>query len=150
MDAFEAVSTSELSAPVDERCFSVAQANRALVLVRRIVADIVRDYRRLRGLREAYESYEDKGNLVMAEQARRGYVDVFNRLSELRDELEEVGCELKDYDLGLVDFPARIDGRQVLLCWKLGEPAVMFWHDLESGYAGRQPIQREGMASPSQ
>lgn len=143
MDAFEAVSTPELSRASDERYFSVAQANRALVLVRRIVADIVRDYRRLRGLQEAYESYDQKGNQTQAEQARQSYVDVFNHLSELRDELEEIGCELKDYDLGLVDFPARLNGRDVVLCWKLGESTIGFWHELEGGFAGRQPLTPE-------
>ena len=143
MDAFEAVSTPAFSAPADARYFSVAQANRALVLVRRIVADVVRDYRRLRGLQEAFESYDQKGNLPMAEQARQGYVDVFNRLSELRDELEEIGCELKDYDLGLVDFPARLDGHEVVLCWKLGEPTVAFWHEIEGGFSGRRPIAQD-------
>ena len=140
MDAFEAMLTPELSAPTGGRFFSVVQANRSLVLVRRIVGDIVRDYRRLRGLQEAYESYDQKGNPVMAEQARQGYVDVFNRLSELRDELEEIGCELKDYDLGLVDFPARLEEREIVLCWKLGEPAVAFWHEIDGGYAARRPI----------
>jgi hypothetical protein len=140
MDAFEAVSTPELAAPAGGRYFSAAQANRSLVLVRRIVVDIVRDYRRLRGLQEAYESYDQKDNPVLAEQARQGYVDVFNRLSELREELEEIGCELKDYDLGLVDFPARLEGREIVLCWKLGEPAVAFWHEIDGGYSARQPI----------
>jgi hypothetical protein len=140
MDAFEAITTPELAAPSGGRCFSVVQANRSLVLVRRIVGDIVRDYRRLRGLQEAFESYDQKGNLGLAEQARQGYVDVFNRLSELRDELEEIGCELKDYDLGLVDFPARLEGREVVLCWRLGEQTVAFWHEIDGGYSARRPI----------
>ena len=140
MDAFEAITTPEPAAPTGGRFFSVAQANRSLVLVRRIVGDIVRDYRRLRGLQEAFEAYDRKDNPVMAEQARQGYVDVFNRLSEFRGELEEIGCELKDYDLGLVDFPARLEEREIVLCWKLGEPAVAYWHELDGGYAGRRPI----------
>ena len=141
MDAFEAISTPEVSVTAGVRHFSVADANRSLVLVRRIVCDIVRDYRKLRGLQEAYEAYDLKGNPVLAEQARQGYVDVFNRLSELRDELEEIGCELKDYDLGLVDFPARMEGREVVLCWKLGESSVSFWHEIDGGFGGRRPIE---------
>ncbi len=140
MDAFKAVSTPEASAAAGQRYFSVTQANRALVLVRRIVADIVREYRRFRALEQDYQSYDAKGNIVLAEQAREDYARIFHHLSELREELEEIGCELKDYDLGLVDFPARLDGRTVVLCWKLGEQNVEFWHDVDAGYTARRPI----------
>jgi hypothetical protein len=143
MDAFEAISVPEPSSAVGQRYFTVTQANRALVLVRRIVTDVVRDYRRLRAFQNAYETCENKGNLPLAEQARHSYVGVFNHLSELRGELEEIGCELKDYEQGLVDFPAVLEGREVLLCWKLGEDAVAFWHELNAGYAGRRPLTRE-------
>ena len=51
--------------------------------------------------------------------------------------------ELKDPRLGLVDFPSERDGRTVLLCWRLGEPEVQYWHELDSGYAGRQPLSPE-------
>ncbi len=54
--------------------------------------------------------------------------------------LHESGCMVKDIDSGLVDWYAKKDGRDVLLCWKLGEKEVSFWHELEAGFAGRQPI----------
>ena len=47
---------------------------------------------------------------------------------------------MKDLDLGLLDFPARLDGREVELCWHVGEEAVAFWHEIGEGYAGRKPI----------
>jgi hypothetical protein len=55
-------------------------------------------------------------------------------------ELRELGVEMKGMDIGLVDFPGEIDGRPVCLCWRLGEPAVAHWHELDAGYAGRQPL----------
>ena len=55
-------------------------------------------------------------------------------------QLESLGCMLKDLSIGLVDFYGTRDGEPVLLCWKLGEDRVRFWHTLESGYAGRQPL----------
>jgi hypothetical protein len=68
-------------------------------------------------------------------------------LHELADEalacverLETVGVVLKDLDLGLLDFPARREGREVLLCWHAGEEAVEWWHGLEEGYPGRKRI----------
>jgi len=55
-------------------------------------------------------------------------------------QLTELGVEIKDVDSGLVDFPSRRHGEDVLLCWRVGEDSVEFWHDLEAGYAGRLPI----------
>jgi hypothetical protein len=61
-------------------------------------------------------------------------------LQEYVEELRQLGVEPKNGPEGLVDFPAMLDGRPVFLCWKLGEPEVMFWHDLEAGFQGRQPL----------
>jgi hypothetical protein len=54
--------------------------------------------------------------------------------------LEAAGVQVKDMDEGLVDFPARHAGRDILLCWKVGEPAVSYWHGLDEGFAGRKPL----------
>ncbi len=56
-------------------------------------------------------------------------------------EIEATGCILRDVDLGLVDFPFRVSGGvTVFLCWRLGEPAIAFWHGVDEGYTGRKPI----------
>lgn len=55
-------------------------------------------------------------------------------------QLEDWGIQLKDLQIGLVDFPALRQGREVYLCWKLGEDEIGFWHDIDSGFAGRAPI----------
>jgi hypothetical protein len=62
------------------------------------------------------------------------------RLEDFVEELTEIGCDLKDYEAGLVDFIGRHEGRDVCLCWKLGEEAIGYWHELDAGFAGRQPI----------
>jgi hypothetical protein len=54
--------------------------------------------------------------------------------------IESLGVELKDLELGLVDFPAERDGRRVFLCWQYGEPEVAYWHGTDEGFAGRKPI----------
>lgn len=56
------------------------------------------------------------------------------------EEIENLGAQPKDLDLGLVDFPAMIDGEEVLLCWKFGEKSIRFYHGLSDGYSGRKPI----------
>ncbi|HEV8686784.1 MAG TPA: DUF2203 domain-containing protein [Gaiellaceae bacterium] len=54
--------------------------------------------------------------------------------------IHELGAVVKDPDEGLVDFPSRVDGREVYLCWKLGEDAIEYWHGIDEGFAGRKPL----------
>jgi hypothetical protein len=62
------------------------------------------------------------------------------RLAEYVHELNGLGIQLKDFYTGLVDFPCWMEGREVLLCWKQGEPGVDHWHELDAGFAGRQKL----------
>ena len=64
----------------------------------------------------------------------------FLEVRRLLGELGEMGVVLRDIDRGLIDFPALVDEREVYLCWQLGEDRVSFWHDLEAGFQGRQPL----------
>nr|MDQ3745855.1 DUF2203 domain-containing protein [Acidobacteriota bacterium] len=69
------------------------------------------------------------------------YVLALTELAASSGELEELGVQLKDFERGLIDFPAMRDGRVVLLCWQMGEgDELEWWHDLEAGFAGRQPL----------
>jgi hypothetical protein len=140
MDAFEAVSLPDLQTQNRKKHFSLTEANQSLVLVRRIVAELVRDYRQLCELHATCRAFDTSGNVARAEEARQRYAYVTDHLSELQEELERIGCEAKDFRLGLVDFPALLDGREIYLCWQLGEERVSYWHDLDTGYAGRRPV----------
>jgi hypothetical protein len=134
------------------KLFTVEQANRMLPLVRRIVEDIVREHRRwqekilelelaastaagraVNGVRS--ELSEDR-----AAALERDAMTIARDIDAFEHELEELDIVLKDRRLGLVDFPGELDGRRVWLCWRLGEPAVQYWHDVDAGYAGRQPL----------
>lgn len=64
------------------------------------------------------------------------------RLVSAAEEVESTGCVLRDLDMGLVDFPFRIRAGVVFLCWRVGEPAIQFWHGTDEGYGGRKPIGR--------
>ncbi len=55
-------------------------------------------------------------------------------------EIDSIGVQVKDLEQGLLDFPSLMDGKPVLLCWKLGEPAIAYWHTAEEGFAGRKPL----------
>lgn len=127
------------------KTFTADQATRTLPLVSRIVQDIVRLYARWRErvaeleLVAAGSRADDPDpRLVVLErdtQALAADIDGCIR------ELQELGVVYKmPFDAGLVDFPAVLDGRSVYLCWRLGESAVDYWHELEAGYAGRHPL----------
>lgn len=139
------VERSDLAAvsPASEpaRLFTRAEAERTLVLVRRIVADIVAHSRRLLALRdEQLELARLPGRGERLERVRAELAEVVAALRALERELTDIGCVLKDWERGLVDFPAEHEGRRVWLCWQLGEPTVGHWHEWEAGFAGRRPI----------
>lgn len=121
------------------RYFTIDQANRALALVRRVAEDVVQQYRRVVEKQEELERLEDKDKVEAANEARDQLVDEVDKLQRLFEELNEVGVELKEPSIGLLDFPAMHKGREIYLCWKVGEGNVSHWHELDAGYAGRQP-----------
>lgn len=129
----------QAAASARTRHFTVDEANRALVLVRRIVADIVAGYRRLMDLQETLEAMRDRQKPA-CDDIRQELVRMVERLQDCLAELEEVGVELKDWAVGLVDFPCRWHGRVVCLSWQNGEPRVSFWHESGDGSATRMPL----------
>jgi hypothetical protein len=62
------------------------------------------------------------------------------------ENIQAFGCQVKDLDIGLIDFPTLYKGEEVLLCWKLGEQGIEWWHGVEEGFRGRRPIDAEFMA----
>ncbi len=65
------------------------------------------------------------------------------KLNAVIEEIHEFGCQVKDLDIGLIDFPTLYNGQVVLLCWKLGEVGIHFWHGVEEGFRGRKPVDEE-------
>ena len=123
------------------------QANKALLLVKRIVADILEDYETWRDRMREYElvSGGADGDEESEEQVRlRQDVDnAANRIDGYMEELGKIGCVFKGFEAGLVDFYSKRGERDVLLCWKYGEPEVEHWHEVDGGFSGRQPLERE-------
>ena len=122
-----------------ERHYTVDEANAAL--------DWVRE--RLERLREAREQLTDEeARAALSDAAPRNGGGVpgrvvsagFLTLREVLGELQAVEIVLRDLDRGLVDFPAVRDGDEVYLCWVEGEDRIAWWHELDAGYAGRQPL----------
>jgi hypothetical protein len=73
----------------------------------------------------------------------------YEALSDEIDRVRELGGEVKDVEIGLIDFPSRRLGEEILLCWRLGEKKIGYWHTVESGFAGRRPVD-EDVARPPQ
>jgi hypothetical protein len=67
-------------------------------------------------------------------------VETFRKFESVVLELQQLGCELKGIEQGLIDFPALRDGRTIYLCWQYNEPEVTFWHEVDAGFAGRQRL----------
>lgn len=120
------------------RHFTPEEANRTLPLVRRIVDDILETGRQVRALSKTKPVDEETIRLKV------------QKLEQLVGELEQIGCYFKDwnFDTGLVDFPAIVDGQEVLLCWRSDEAAISNYHGYSDGYAGRKPLSLEKAAHP--
>ena len=118
---------------IETKYFTPAEAQLTLPLVKKIVKDILDTTKEIRLMAEDLDGKieDDPAVQRMVEQVN-GFMG----------ELEEIGCFFKDWNfsIGLVDFPAIIDGQEVLLCWRSDEEDVKYYHELDTGYAGRKPI----------
>lgn len=123
-----------------KRVFSLGEANRSLVLVRRIVTDVIFEYSRMIELQEQLETAEEQGTVEQSDRARMDLIRSAGRLRSCLNELDEVGVELKDWALGVVDFPSFAAGREICLCWQYGQERVEYWHEVDAGFAARLPI----------
>jgi len=86
---------------------------------------------------------------VAAAQKRKLSLEALvQRARDAISEIDAIGVQVKDLDTGLLDFPCLLEGDTVLLCWKRGEPAIGFWHRMEDGFAGRQPIDARFRTTP--
>ena len=138
--------------PGPRRYYTVEEANNALPLVKAIVADIVRQFREVRDRKERLDAIRKRPQRaetsVYAEEVAQIEEELEKDVRVLQgyvDELTKLGVELKDLDKGLCDFWGRMDGRDVYLCWMLGEDEVAHWHELEAGFAGRQSLMAESV-----
>jgi len=133
-----------------KKIFSLAEAERMLPLVGRIVEDLVRDHQRWTDKVAAFElatvgstvNKPDPMAELLQSEAQRLAKDIEGYVAELA----ELGVTCKGMDTGLVDFPGQIEGRAVYYCWKLGEDGIQYWHDVNAGFAGRQRIKPLALA----
>ena len=132
---------------MEQRYFTPEEANEALLEVRPLTEELV-------GHRRALVELQERQSVLTTRIAGNGGNVEPHELEEVQEQLDEevagiarcvariheVGALVKDLDDGLVDFPATRDGRDVLLCWRLGEDEIGFWHGLDEGFSGRKPL----------
>ncbi len=142
MDAYGVTKSAPCGAATNGgRLFTLEQANRALPLVRRIIADIVRQQKKVCGLEERCPvPGEDAASHADLDAPRRQYDAELDKLRELADELNAIGCEVKDVRRGIVDFRTIFRGREVEFCWRHGQEKIEFWHELNDGFHDRRMI----------
>jgi len=79
-------------------------------------------------------------NIIQVARRKAEREKAIQRVKDALAEIDATGVQVKDLDIGLLDFPCQVEGRTVLLCWKLGEKSITHWHDTNEGFAGRKPI----------
>lgn len=127
---------------VCDRLFTVAQANRSLVLVRRIVGDALEYYEQVLDQQEMLDRAQRRGDEVRAGSCQELLYRLMEKIQLCADELGELGLEFKDWATGTVDYPGLLDGREVNLCWQYGEQSVRYWHEPFDLCETRRPIQQ--------
>ena len=126
------------------KIWTVAEANRALPHLHEILSVLVEQNKRADLARQSLVELEERirgDGLGMEKevQYRRARLrDAMGRVRQGVEQLRRMGCQVKDLEVGLLDFPGMRDGRRVLLCWRMDEPAVLYWHDEDAGFASRQ------------
>ena len=123
--------------------YTPKEANHQLEVVRPMVAELMTISERIRAHQPEIWSVVEKsagngGNPTLSKM-----LPDFDRLDLILHQLQDMSIEVKDLSTGLIDFPALKDGRVVYLCWKYNEGSIQFWHEIEAGFAGREPIDWE-------
>ena len=124
-----------------ERMFTVSEANRLIPQLEQRLTLIGRSKEVLSRVRDEIKKASMKAIFGGGSYAGRIYITALEQTSEHLQAIQEMGVLVKDLDMGLCDFPHHMDGRIVYLCWKRGETEIRRWHDLHSGYSGRQPLE---------
>ena len=124
----------------DERLFSLAEAEALLPTLRSLLGEIGQAWDHVRELNPEVQKARDASAFNGFSKAGVEYVESVSQLMLLIHQIKDLGVLLKDAEKGLCDFPYLRQGKVVYLCWQLGEENIGYWHDIEAGFAGREPL----------
>jgi hypothetical protein len=141
----------------EQKHFTLDEAQSLLPVLEALLKRAIEAKRAAEEIEEELQALSRKvfltgGVLLDIEQARRRRAAHESNMQQAKDslaEIEAIGAQVKDLDTGLLDFPCLIEGQTVLLCWKLGESRIEFWHTLDGGFRGRQPLDERFTRKPS-
>jgi len=130
------------------RTFTLAEANRMLPRLESLLQAARKSNQELKAVLERLQQighhvFLSGGSLLKLTslwELKQQRDEANGRLRAVLTEIDSLGVQVKDLEIGLLDFPCQVEGEIVLLCWKLGEPAIAYWHTVEAGFQGRQPI----------
>jgi hypothetical protein len=123
------------------KLFTVAEANDLLPEIAPKLESIRDLYIIVESLRAEARAAAGASEFGGGMEGGTGYVNTLYKIGKLTTEIHDLGVELKDHAIGLIDFPSMRGDRVVLLCWKLGENfEIEWWHETDGGFAGRQPL----------
>ncbi len=123
--------------------YTIEQANALIPQVRAVLLQLAMEQRRMDAahaeMHRRLEGNGDPGSSAEADRLEREAADIGEGMRTLVDLLDGLGVQLRDPEMGLVDFPGERDGEPVWLCWRLADPEVAHWHSTDEGYASRRP-----------
>lgn len=134
-----------------QKYFTLDSARRLLPEVRRLMAQAMRAREEMAGVREHIETFSEKVRLMGGVALHAGDAGGWRlnarraagRMQEALESLDGLGVLVKDLHEGLVDFPTLYRGEEVLLCWRMGEPDIAWWHGVEEGFHGRKQVDED-------
>jgi hypothetical protein len=126
--------------PIMNKLFSIDEANALIPRLKGLFARVQAERARMMEMRPELEKAQERHSRDWGTPRGGEYIEILDALQQALKDIEDLGVLVKDIDIGLCDFPHSRDGRVVYLCWKQDEEEISWWHDLETGFAGRQPL----------
>lgn len=125
---------------VPTKLFTVAEANQLIPRLRPLIKTVVAERAALVSIQEEIQKARNNAKYDGGSYWGADYLRLLSRFTKAINEIEQTGVLVKDYRTGLCDFPHMRDGRVIYLCWKMDEDEIHYWHEIEAGFAGRQPL----------
>ena len=125
----------------EERTFTLAEANQLVPQLEELLKEIKKSQLCLSGMKSEIKKAGDNAMANGGSPCGPRYILTFERIIKSVETIQDMGVLVKDMEQGLCDFPCFFQGRLVYLCWKLGESEVQWWHEINTGFQGRQPIE---------
>lgn len=126
-----------------DRLFTLSEANRLIPCLEEHLAAIKKGKTVLLHTKDEIQKASKNAQFGGGSAMAPHYIVALEQINDRLQKIQELGVLVKDVEMGLCDFPHLHEGRVVYLCWKLGEPEVRWWHEVHSGYAGRQPLRND-------